>query len=1630
MRHGRFWLALPLVAFLGLAVFSAAQQPKKPATPPAPEKDDDELSAEEAKEKAIAERFKKVLEGNPRRGTALDRLYGYHVERGTLDKLIGTYTERTRKDPKDGAAWMIIGLLESQRGKDAAAVAAFQKAEANLPDNAIPGYYLGQSLVLVGQPDAAAEAYERAITRKPNRNDLLDIFQALGRVYQRAQRTDKALDVWNRLEKLYPDDARVQEQIATTLIEEGQFEQALPRLEKLAAATDDKYRQATFRMDIAELKVKLKKTSEALAEFEKVMAELNPDSWLHRDVRRRIEDVFLRNDDLAGLAKYYEKWLEKNPADVDAFARLAKNLASQGRAPEAKAWLEKGVAVAPTNRALRQGLIDQLVFEQNFAAAAQQYEALDKADPNNPDTLRDWGKMLMRDAAKPEPERRAAAVAVWKRLLEKKPNDPVTASQVADLMRTAGATDEAVALYQKAIQLAPDAAQYREYLGEYFHSLKRSNEALATWRPIAEGPNRNAANLSRLAEVFAGFGYRKEAIAAMADAVSLDGNDFGLLMTYAQLLHEDGQNDLALTQIEAASKRTSNPEEVEQVLVAQIKVFQATEKLAERIDELSKELDAGKDPTADRWLRLARYFEANRQADRATEAIVKAGEKDPKSVPVLIAAARIYEASGNMLSAADTNRKLAALDRRFRTEYLQAVAKLEQRLGRRAEALQAGRDLLASSPGNPEVYKFFAELCFQLGDQEEGLDALRRSVRANPSDPAGLITLANALGERVRQGEAIELLWRAFEKTNELEGKLGIIDRITQLYLENNQFDRLLERLERERRESDKAREMTMCIAQAYATAGDLGTARTQLERLLSENNRDTNLLGQLVNRCETEGDIAASVKYQRQLNAAAPGNYDHQLKLAQLLTRHGETDEAAEIWVKLVAGETEPHRNLVSIDNVLTAGKHDAALAILSRMLAQKPGNWELLYREGAALAAKGKPDDAATRFTAMMALKLPDDELSEITKNAIKQAKKKATAAPKPGQPVPAFNPYAPRYDEINRPPLTRRLGDIYRIRFACGMESREYYYGGQQPPFFAPTDYGQARVAALGFLYEHARTKNAGDAFVKQLRDAKDKAGADPRPAWDWFYFQSLRQDSKDQLVTALAMSKGPDPSGQLAFLNAVGSRSSAVRSRGRRGPADESKDTTPPLPPDQLAHALACFEKLKQTKPEWVTSDVTQTIMTELKRAKRETDEVAVYKKLVADANNVEKVQAAIQLACTRKDVETALGLFARLDRLQGPAKTASALAQLPTRQATSQLEYLVASVADENRLADALRVFDTTLATARRQNLSVPPAASMNRRSQQGTGLNGVVPGKNQKNFAVSYPSPNEYYDYQMLHLMYTTFAKYQSADLVTDLFDHVRKQAAAAQGAERMYLTLAVGYMHWWNEEKDEAIGDLLQALSLAPNDHNLLLEVAALREQNGEPEAALALLDSIVPLDTRVMQQREETAMRLAERTGNVERARQAAERMFGLRLDSDKQLELAGKMHRLGMAKLAETVLNRAQRQAGNKTSTLVRLMTQYQGQNQTDLAVQIARQILRKGPSTNYGQQYYRGYDEIDQARDQAISVLARSGQLKEMIERAEAQLKASPKSVQIHQGLLGYYQAAGDKEKVKATLLKMA
>ena len=150
---------------------------------------------------------------------------------------------------------------------------------------------------------------------------------------------------------------------------------------------------------------------------------------------------------------------------------------------------------------------------------------------------------------------------------------------------------------------------------------------------------------------------------------------------------------------------------------------------ASGLQALQKELEGAAQPPAQAWYVVARYLEADGKLPEAVRAADKAIEIDPRSIPAWTLSAGCVNRRGAWVIRPLALRRLAEIDRRNRIEHLTGIARIEARLGRVEPALKAGRDLLAASPGSPENYEFFAQLCFKLGRPEEGLDALRRAVR-------------------------------------------------------------------------------------------------------------------------------------------------------------------------------------------------------------------------------------------------------------------------------------------------------------------------------------------------------------------------------------------------------------------------------------------------------------------------------------------------------------------------------------------------------------------------------------------------------------------------------------------------------------------------------------------------------------------------------------------------------------------------------------------------------------------------------------------------------------------------------------------------------------------------------------
>ncbi|MDP1562958.1 MAG: DUF1583 domain-containing protein, partial [Pirellulaceae bacterium] len=1664
--------------------------------------DDAALSDEERQQLQVAQRFLGVLEKNPRYGTAMDRVYGHHVEFGSLDSFVRSLRQKA-EERQDGTDWMLLGMFEAQRGQDAAAVDAFKVAEPIRANDGLASYYLAQALLRIGEPLAAVAALERAIDRKPARADLLEIFQTLGRVHQRAQRVEEAMTVWQRLEVLFPDDPRVLEQIAITLAEEGANEAALERYQKLASLTKDDYRRVMYEIAAAELTIKLKKRDDGIAQFERVLENLNPDSWLHRDVRRRIENVFVRSADQDGLVAYYERWLTGHPDDVEAMTRLARYLSESARVPEAAQWMEKALTLAPSRSDFRRAFISQLVENQKITEALEQYPKLVKSAPGNSDYLRDWGKLVLRERNKPESERQAEAIRIWTQIIEIRPDDALTVSQVADLFRQNKISDEAEKLYRRATELAPNDPQYREYLGEFLFLKGDTQEAQAVWAAIAEGDRRTVTNVARLSEIYNNFGLFELATQEIAAAVNMDPKDFSLQIRAADLFIRAGKDIDSMAAVEQASLLAGNDEQRELATQQRIEILQATDRLEEVTDELWVTLKQTPPTEIGQWILLARFLQAQQRWAEADQAIDQALKLQPQSAPALTLAARLAEAGGNFARAAEMYRNLVTADRRSRGEHLMNVSRLEFQLGHSDAALAAGAELIASAPGNTEHYEFYAQTCFRLGRTEDGLEALRKAVRIDPNQPHLMMALATALSDQLRTEESIELYWRAFEKSEEIADKILLTTKLADLYQVTNQVEQLMQRLERERREEEKRREMTICLAQAWQTLGDFGAARTELEGLLSEDSRDTTLLNQLAKLCQANGDMEAAISYQRQLAAVAPGE-ETESPLANMLFASGQVDEARDILVKLTLEEQDPLRQLRSLDGLLRQENFEAAIAVLEPLLAQNREDWELLYREGACWASLGKSAEATNRFQRLLAIKKPLDSLGRVAEARLKQAQAKAKSDRLRGTLAPPPSP----------PTVAASLRKYYEIRQATGLESEQRYYApNQSPPRWTPESFGDARMAGWGWLLRleqdakfatndrSTANANANEAVVTE--ETVEPSNAESNPSltdsvlatamaeaasqdqiYDGLYVTTLNLDFSRRFRLATRLLEGGGRDGQNFYLEAL-----TARHQSNDRYANVSNSVKKPLDEAELQQLRNLYQSLKAAAEAEKSSEVflggqiiyaadgqayvfigdryvpisglhdgsraRGVLIEELKLAGEQAEAEALAKEWMSSVNTASELASAMNWVITEKRFDEMPLYFERWKTatLQEIRQTTQQNTSGAAGQRSSNVSRLAAVISyvqqwmvelrKAEEYATIIDVLDkcldiTEAETIKRQQLAATRKGSQQQVSTSSyTYIYSAAGVQNQQQ--VSVPMSRDFADFYagVLLLQVNTFLK--ESDAENDLTERLRNRLATAQQSqnldqERAARTYLANYL-WLVDEKEEAVEEFSKVVALYPNDMTLQFALARLLLSRNDFEDALNVVQAIPAMDQKVLQQRELLALSLAERTGNRERAVEAAERLFGMRLPAPTQVQLVQSLQRLGLNQQADAMLARSQRAASNQLSSMSSLMTLYQGQRKHEEAQQLAHMILRRSTSPvvlssrTAVNPRMRGRSSDDQYRSQAVQLLNQTGGLQRLIETLEAQLERSPDSLVATQQLIEFHELIG-KNNVVLELLKKA
>ncbi|QDT02593.1 tetratricopeptide repeat protein [Rubripirellula lacrimiformis] len=1619
-------------------------------------------STESSKEQITADRFLQVLMRRPRPGTALDRVYGFHVQNGSLDDLIESLTVPPDADSA-GQKTMIRGLIQAQRGKSALAAEALATAETRLPKDAACSFYLGKSLLAIGETEKAAAAMQRAIDRGPARNEAVPIFTELGRIYGRAGQNEKALAVWTQLESMFPGDGRVGGQIARTQAEEGNLEEALQRFVALSKSAKDEEDKISFAVEAAEMRRRLGQSDQATEDLEVILARLRPGSWLYTDVRNRIEDGFLKSGDYDALADYYQSRLADSSDNLAMQTRLGRILVSAGRLDEAKETLLLAAAKAPEDADVRLALVDVLVSLGDTKAAAGQYEILAKDDPENPDYLLRWGQLLLDDPKSELDARRSAAAAVWQKLADARSDDAVTLSQIADRLRGIERQDDAIQLYRQAIDIDPDSPQYREYLGEYLHKLDRQDEAIQAWESIAEGDRRGRDSLVRLGEVFGTFDLHDRSLAAWRDASKLDLT-FAQELRFAKTLRDAKKHDEAIARLEVAQKIAETPDEQEQVLKDLITTYQQAGTLSQQIADL-KQL-----PSTPMNLRqLAMMQQAAGQLTEAAESIEQAMQSDPDNIDVLIVAADIAERQTRIADAAVLFEHLAKVDTRFRTNYLQKFVDLQVRLGQIDEALATCESLIDANPASPESYLHMARTAFRADRDDQAFTALRRAMNVAPRDNAPRRMMASQLADRYRTDEAIELYWQAMQYERQSDDRIALIKQIAPLYDRKGEVDELIQRINAIGREDGDTRGTLLLTSAAYESIEDYGAARQAIDRLLAQQPRDVSLLETMVRLSDLADEVATAAEFQQRIVALAD-TPENRFKLVQLKLDSGMIDVATALSERISLA-SDPVRLGSMIQSAASRGESATAIAICREAIKRDSSLWDVKLML-AELLLYENDDDREKWF----------DEAIQLC-DEIRQLDLAMDASPptqKPSKPSPQLANYPANY--LTSPLYWGQDGYQMARNYKLGRYGTQNYGSSSSVGIVRPRTFGHARVIARMLMLARHAKELSGDELDASLAQLMDGPFALP---------------DTDQIDDAMAIWENRSLQSFVALVAGT-SNSPYASATPAAEPSEEEK---------QRQEALNW--RLAKLDPENGLSAILPTLMQRIKVPEDEEDHAADDP--AADQNNPDqndpgqdnpdKADSKPIQPLSPEQLDLLVQQFRRIEDKHATGSASSQLSlrtvlmneftiaeqperanefDIPAPKPDASIQELLATIAFHVQFRDSERaqaLVDRLLPAARNHTKSTigsnsitGSASSIGQTTKRGKSfvaanrlalLDAVLASAIGKTFQTnrrgSSPSDGTLQTYYQTSTgMYRSIqikaplstslinqsmvaelssllpsdpsAKSNSNDrsvrVPLDIIEHLQTPLPDAPIYELKSRGALAAFAHWWDDRPRDCYRALIALCEKYPDDVDLQIERARLASELDQPRVALDALDSFDPLDSRMLVRKEMAAMNLAAELGDIERAKKSAQRLFGMRMDTNTQLALADQLRRLGMNDKAAAVLRRMRGGKTRDESVELQIARSFMASEDKDSAAEVAYSILRKlgsGRSRNQNnQEYYRR---------QAVEILTSAGRMEPLIERAERRLKSSPSSNRARLELAELYNAAGrgeDAEKLWADM----
>ncbi|MEO1245731.1 MAG: tetratricopeptide repeat protein [Pseudomonadota bacterium] len=246
---------------------------------------------------------------------SLPELLGHAVsahQAGHLDVAYPLYQNFLDQHPAHPLGLQLFGLLHSQRGDDAKAIAYMRESLRLFPEQPEVANNLGNALKRAGRPAEAIDSYRRACELQPR---YCDAWRNLGLCLVNSGRVDEAEDAFRRCLEVEPKDAAAWLGIGAVAQQRRQYEDAAAAYREALVLKPD-YADAHHNLGVCLRQQH--RPEEALGHYRSAR-ELGLD---HAALHHNMGNALSETGDAAGAIDAYWQAVERDPGNVDSHRNL------------------------------------------------------------------------------------------------------------------------------------------------------------------------------------------------------------------------------------------------------------------------------------------------------------------------------------------------------------------------------------------------------------------------------------------------------------------------------------------------------------------------------------------------------------------------------------------------------------------------------------------------------------------------------------------------------------------------------------------------------------------------------------------------------------------------------------------------------------------------------------------------------------------------------------------------------------------------------------------------------------------------------------------------------------------------------------------------------------------------------------------------------------------------------------------------------------------------------------------------------------------------------------------------------------------------------------------------------------